>query len=41
MGRQLLADRHRAHRQTVAVSRDGAQLFAFGFKQHAVQVVTH
>ncbi len=29
------------HTAAVAVGRDGAQLFAFGFKQHAVQVITH
>ena len=40
MVRQRLADRHRADRQTVAVGRDGSQVFAFGFKQHAVEVIT-
>ena len=38
---QRLANRHRADRQTVAVGGDGTQLFAFGLKQHAVEVVAH
>ena len=38
---QGLFQRHRANRQAVAVGRHGAQFAAFGFKQHAVQVIAN
>ncbi len=41
MTRQRLTNRHGADGQTVTVSGHGAQLFPFGFKHHAVEVVTH